>query len=412
MTTQQKIISFTVLCCAIICHTACSQNNNNRKTSVSSVAIPAEVINLPGVETPIYMSGYGSAMAYCEKENVFYLLTDRGPNVDGKTPESKVFAVPSFVPHIGKFRLQNGELILIEKIELKDKKGNYFSGIPNVNGNGSTNETAYNLKGEVIGNDNRRGLDTEGLALAPDGSFWISDEYGPYIMRFDAQGNLKDEFSPFNGILPEHYALRRPNRGMEGLTISKDGKTLTGIMQSPLYNPSKETKDKSLVIRIISINLELEEISEYLYLLDDAKCSVSEILTLNDNEFLVLERDSKFPEKGKGFKKIFKIDLSQATNIAEDARTFETMSAQTLAENNIRTAKKELFLDILEAIPGYPHDKPEGIALMNNNRTLCIVNDDDFSIDAPKTPDGTIVPKLMSNGERDKGMIYFVEIGE
>ena len=27
-------------------------------------------------------------------------------------------------------------------------------------------------------------VDAEGLALNPDGSFWLSDEYGPYIYRY------------------------------------------------------------------------------------------------------------------------------------------------------------------------------------------------------------------------------------
>lgn len=412
MKTQQKIISFTALCCAILCCSSCSQSNNNEKTEVHSAVIPSVIVNLPETETPIYIGGYGSSMAYCEADSIFYLLTDRGPNADGATHESKVFPMPSFVPHVGKFRLQNGELILIEKIELKDKDGSYFSGIPNAKGDGSTNETAYNLKGEIISNDNRRGLDTEGLAIAPDGSLWISDEYGPYIMRFDAKGNLLEEFSPFNDVLPQHYATRRPNRGMEGLTISKDGKTLYGMMQSPLYYPSEETKNKSTVIRIISIHLENKDISEYVYLLDDPKYVVSEIEAINDSEFLVLERDSDFPINGKGFKKIFKINLSNTTNIAGDSRSFEIMSAEELSKNNIRTAKKELFLDILAAIPDYPHDKPEGIALINNNRTLCIVNDDDFGIDAPNVPDGTIVPKLITNGKRDRGIIYFVEVGK
>jgi hypothetical protein len=411
MTIKQKIVSLAIFHSIILCCWAFSQSDRS-KTTVSSAVVQATVISLPETETLIYNGGYGSSMAYNEADGLFYLLTDRGPNADGATPESKVFPVPSFVPHIGKFRLQNGELVLVEKIELKDKDGSYFSGIPNAKGDGSTNETAYNLKGEIIANDNRRGLDTEGLTIAPDGSFWVSDEYGPYILHFDAKGNLIEEFSPFNGGLPKHYATRRPNRGMEGLTLSKDGKTLYGAMQSPLYYPSKETKDKSTVVRIVSISLKDKKVGEYIYLLDGPKYVVSEIETINDNEFLVLERDGEFSVNGKGFKKIFKINILQASNIAADPRPFETMSAATLAENNIHPVKKELFLDILAAIPDYPHEKPEGIALINNNRTLCIVNDDDFGIDAPTIPNGTIIPKLAPNGALERTVINFVEVGE
>jgi hypothetical protein len=32
--------------------------------------------------------------------------------------------------------------------------------------------------------------DTEGIVLNPDGSFWISDEYGPYIFRISPEGKI------------------------------------------------------------------------------------------------------------------------------------------------------------------------------------------------------------------------------
>ena len=32
------------------------------------------------------------------------------------------------------------------------------------------------------------GYDSEGLVALPDGTFWVSDEYGPYITHFDANG--------------------------------------------------------------------------------------------------------------------------------------------------------------------------------------------------------------------------------
>jgi hypothetical protein len=46
-------------------------------------------------------------------------------------------------------------------------------------------------------------IDAEGLVLdKKDGGFWISDEYGPYIYKFDAQGNMKTAIAPPNAILP------------------------------------------------------------------------------------------------------------------------------------------------------------------------------------------------------------------
>ena len=71
----------------------------------------------------------------------------------------------------------------------------------------------------------------------PDGTFWVSDEYGPYITHFDATGKQIARLSPLDGSLPVELQNRVINRGMEGLTITPDGNTLVGIMQSALQQP-------------------------------------------------------------------------------------------------------------------------------------------------------------------------------
>lgn len=39
-------------------------------------------------------------------------------------------------------------------------------------------------------------IDAEGLALGKDGSFWISDEYGPYVYRFNSAGKMVTAIRP------------------------------------------------------------------------------------------------------------------------------------------------------------------------------------------------------------------------
>ncbi|MES2697468.1 MAG: esterase-like activity of phytase family protein, partial [Verrucomicrobiota bacterium] len=36
----------------------------------------------------------------------------------------------------------------------------------------------------------RISIDAEGMVRLPDGSFYVSDEYGPYIFKFGADGRL------------------------------------------------------------------------------------------------------------------------------------------------------------------------------------------------------------------------------
>lgn len=374
----------------ILLISACREAKENRSIFPGTASITRKEIILHDTLPSVYIGGYGSSMAYNPQDSTFWLLTDRGPNVDGPTPESKVFPLPGYTPRVGVFKLQGDSLILLREILLKDSTGMEFSGLPNDEGNGKTGETAYNLNGQIISNDRRRGIDPEGLAIAPDGTFWVSDEYGPYLLHFSPSGLLIEELSPFNGKLPSHYLHRRPNRGMEGLTIAPDGITLYGIMQSPLNEPEKQSTSHPRLIPIIAINPKTSNYKEYFYKPESPENGVSEITCINDTTFLVLERDGKFPENGQGFKHIYRITLPSQT----------TTSC---------IVKKELACDLLQAIPGYAHDKPEGMAFIGDS-ILCVVNDDDFGITAPSGTKGSLAPKLCKNGLPDKNEIYFIRL--
>ncbi|MDO6804785.1 esterase-like activity of phytase family protein, partial [Wenyingzhuangia sp. 1_MG-2023] len=92
------------------------------------------------------------------------------------------------------------------------------------------------------------GLDGEGMVALSDGTFWVSDEYGPHMVHFDADGNEIDRINAFADDdrvsinLPAEFSNRRANRGMEGLAVTPDEKTLVGIMQSTMYNTSSAVK--------------------------------------------------------------------------------------------------------------------------------------------------------------------------
>src|SRR5699024_11178816 len=49
--------------------------------------VPFEEVYPETGGVPVVIGGYGSAMGYDAADSCFWLLTDRGPNVDGPTPE-------------------------------------------------------------------------------------------------------------------------------------------------------------------------------------------------------------------------------------------------------------------------------------------------------------------------------------
>lgn len=408
--------------------------------------------------------GYGSdAAAHPTNAKQFYALTDRGPNADfdGIAGKGKQFLVPNYTPSIGLFELQaDSKIIKVKEIILKDKNGNPISGLPNPKAFGGTNEVPYDVHGQpmtvnpqlpfdAVSNPIKtdiNGLDPEGLAALQDGSFWVSDEYGPHLVHYDANGveierinafandernNVMVEGKPI--LLPTEFTKRRANRGMEALTITPDQTTLVGIMESSMDNPDKSGRLSSLV-RMVTINLVSGQIAQYLYRLDNAAHVTSGIVALNDHEFYLIEHDRKFPLQDKSAQKlIYKIDIAHATDIETIAndksvkqndrlgltvngQTLEQLIAedeenwQTLENTNITPVKKTLVVDVLASLE-YPHDKLEGLWLRQDG-SLGLLNDDDFAMTDTDiiNPESSVEQKYLDKQKtiEDANRLYIV----
>lgn len=379
--------------------------------------------------TVIYNGGFGSAVAADPLDPaVFYLLTDRGPNAAGSAANSIIFGKADFTPQVGKFRVVGNQLVLEQTILLKNAAGQLLTGLPNPIGQGNTGEIALDLAGKTI-SPNADGLDSEGLTIASDGTFWVSDEYGPHIVHFDASGNTIERINPFGSgtggrTLPKVLARRRPNRGMEGLTITPDGKTLVGLMQSPMYNPSSAAVSGSTVIRVITFDIASGATKQYVYLMENSSLTgCSEIAAISATTFLAIERDGNYggdATKPSTFKRIYKFDLAGATDISDPANsdsgklynglTVEQLKNKAGLQNaGVVPVTKTLVLNLLTDIsPIYPHDKAEGIALIGSNR-LAISNDDDFGV-VDNGQNGFAAKILPATGQVDRNRIYFVTL--
>ncbi|OHV37477.1 MULTISPECIES: esterase-like activity of phytase family protein [Pseudofrankia] len=392
---------------------------------------------------------YGSALYPAPRggNDEFYGITDRGPNVDGPNGV-KVEPLPDFTPAIGKFRLKNGVATLEGSIPLRAADGSPYNG--RVSTEATTGETILDLNGNTLA-ASPYGYDPEGIVALRDGTFWISDEYGPYITHFDANGRQIGRLSPFDGSLPAELSNRMPNRGMEGLTITPDGDTLVGIVQSALQQPDLSGKPVNVPpLRIVTYDLRTKATHEYLYLLDDPKVNagaVSEITALSNSTFLVDERDGKF-EPGV-FKRFFKIDLAGATDVGPKAnipgatyaaskgglllgsaqKTIEgtvgesttAAALTTLTAAGITPVKKSLYVDFaglvstLDPTGGFfGHDKVEGVATTDGGRTLVVANDSDFGISGLTNSAAPfqLKAKVLPNGKQDDGSFLVVDVSK
>jgi hypothetical protein len=247
-------------------------------------------------------------------------------------------------------------------------------------------------------NPNNGRLDPEGLRVSKDGkSVFVSDEYGPYVYQFDrATGARTATFelpaSTFGvARLSGHGADeisgntsgRVANKGMEGLAITPDGKTLVGFMQSPLI---QDGGDGGRANRIVTIDIATHAVKQYAYdnRVGSKNYNSSEIFALNDHQFLVLERDGKGLGDGSAtaFKSIYLVDLTGAQDVSDSSGESALVA---------KAPTKVLFLDLKAALnaAGIASDKIpaklEGLAFGDDvvingvlTHTLYVANDNDF----------------------------------
>jgi hypothetical protein len=387
----------------------------------------------------IQATGHGSGLAAVPgSADEVYGLADRGPNVEGRTPDEKVLPLPDYHPQIAKLKLANGVATVERIITLSGRDGAPMVGITEAQAN--TGETFVDLNGMPLAPSDH-GIDSEGLVALGDGTFWVSDEYGPFIIHFDANGKELERLSPFDSTLPRELSLRTPNQGLEGLTLTPDGKTLVGIMQSAIKTPGLVGKATSVPItRIVTIDLaDYADVHEYLYPLSNpqqTKVAVSEITALSATTFLVDELDHEPAPNGN--KKIYVADIANATDIGPRSTVpgssyrpdavgllingvpIETLvgvstdaeAIDKLKAAGITVATKTLKLD-LGALTrslspsGYffGHEKIEGLITPDGGKTLIIANDSDFGLAglASNTPPFTLKPKMLPNGVQDSG---------
>ena len=262
---------------------------------------------------------------------------------------------------------------------------NYFTGRSDNYGSGNS------------GNASDARLDPEGIRLSNDGlSVYISDEYGPYVYQFQRFKGARlrsyplpskfyvSTLSPMGAVeISNNTSGRTANKGMEGLAITPDGKTLVGIMQAALIQDANQGGAAANLLRILTIDIASGTTHEYAYGLTTGS-GVSEMVALNNHELLVDERDGKGLGDGSKakYKQIFKIDLNGAVETS-------AMDGLTAAANEV---PKTLFLDVVTVLTanGFTTDqipaKLEGLAFGpdvttasgTTLHTLWIANDNDF----------------------------------
>lgn len=259
-----------------------------------------------------------------------------------------------------------------------DFNGSAFTGLEP--GSNTLTQNGFVFGGPAAGlGAGKISLDAEAVAIAPDGSYYVSDEYQVGIFRFDKTGKLIGYIPATPALTPRVGGVvnfttadavagqtgRRLNQGLEGLTIAPDGKTLWTLLQSATLqdstlgndalrtttrligydisgNPTPDSPFAEFVLELPVLNRGNTNGTVTAAQASNRTAAQSELLAINSTQFLVLSRDGNGlgndPTAATGndgrppvYKSVLLIDTAGATNINGTAR-------QTNADGRVTTA--------------------------------------------------------------------------
>jgi len=311
-----------------------------------------------------------------------FTLPDRGPNNIGS------FTTTNYAARLNKFSIvlnpytgtasvpaatQQAQLTQAGGFLLTDATGQVFTGRDPAAGTVTRNGIVYPTPPAGDVGASKIAIDAEAVTFLPNGNFYVGDEYGAMIYYFDSTGKQLGAIQASPDVLPRVNGAvnfngtndaplvagstgRRSNQGMEGLSVSPDGKRLFAVLQSatlqdnPTNQAVRRNNTRVLVYDISTDKTPTTPIAEYVLQLPvynnsatgsgapSATAAQSEVLALNNTQFLVLSRDGN----GRGtngnanaiaFKSVLLVDTAGATNIAGTAYAGTTPISTTAAAN-------------------------------------------------------------------------------
>lgn len=295
-----------------------------------------------------------------------FALPDRGYNAVGTTDYSNRFNTLSFTfqPYTGAAATAQQTQVnatLSDTTLLTEANGTSLTGLDAASArNGGVRAATATLPALPQAYNGKISLDPEGIARLSDGSFFISDEYGPNIYHFSSSGKLVSAITPPTALVPYRNGVpdyqsnnpaagqpaptpadpttgRQNNQGLEGLTLMAGGTQLAALLQSATRQDggtggSSATRYNTRLLIYNVANPDQATLSGH-YVVQLPRFTTasgatnvaaqSEMLALNEKQFLVLSRDSGNGQGLSGstsrYRSIDLIDISNATNLVGSA---------------------------------------------------------------------------------------------
>ncbi|MEV4721107.1 esterase-like activity of phytase family protein [Micromonospora noduli] len=213
-------------------------------------------------------------------------------------------------------------------------------------------------------------FDVESITRTADGTYWLGDEFGPYLLHFDRAGRLLQAPVPLPGVFaPENPgrgatpANLASSKGFEGMAQSPDGRTLYPLLEGTT------TGDPAGTLRLNEFDTGTNTYTgrRWAYALDSPAHAIGDAIMVDRDRFLIIERDNGQGETAK----VKKIYLADKRDRNRDGLLDKTLVADLMAIANPRHVGG--FGDPFT----FPFQTIEDVVILDD-RTLAVLNDNNF----------------------------------
>lgn len=157
-------------------------------------------------------------------------------------------------------------------------------------------------------------IDPESIQRDHRGDLWVGDEFGPWILHFDAAGRLLEApislpdglKSPNNPHLEGAPATVSNSRGIEAMAMTPNGRSLIVVLEGVV--PTDEASSRRIYVYDTRAGT-FERLADYR--VESPGNFVADAQALNPHRLLVLERDGGLGVSAS-FRSVYRVDLAAA----------------------------------------------------------------------------------------------------
>lgn len=153
-------------------------------------------------------------------------------------------------------------------------------------------------------------FDVESIQPAADGTFWLGEEFGPFLLQVDGEGRLRRvvqtvlDGQPIRS--PDHPALQVPatptagtafrarrSGGYEGMAMTPDGTRIWAMLEQPLYAAGSDQPEGAF-LRVIELDTARGEWTgrSVRFRLAEGATAIGDFNFIDERRALVIERDN------------------------------------------------------------------------------------------------------------------------